>query len=243
MNSRLNWFIPAGVNSTVGSSGTSTSLGRRTQPLVAKKSRYASRSSSVFMGLDLATGSPIRDRGIDRGDRLATARVQPSSAGSSRCGRSSGFGGRGSRDGDGHGPDLGVEGHGAVVPLNGLGERPGAQHGAAGRAEDQQPLLQPGRGGRRTRLDIAHDHAAGRRVQARRRWAPRSSPLSRNRPGGPARVSAGWLRSPRRGSDTSPDQRPLDHLTAGGSSSESAHPEDRSPRPGSASRSRPSARR
>ena len=50
MNSRLNWFIPAGVNSTVGSLGTSTSLGRRTQPLEAKKSRYASRSSSVVMG-------------------------------------------------------------------------------------------------------------------------------------------------------------------------------------------------
>ena len=49
MNSRLNWFMPAGVKSTVGSLGTSTSLGRRTQPLEAKKSRYASRSSSVFM--------------------------------------------------------------------------------------------------------------------------------------------------------------------------------------------------
>ena len=39
MNSRLNWFMPAGVKSTVGSLGTSTSLGRRTQPLEAKKSR------------------------------------------------------------------------------------------------------------------------------------------------------------------------------------------------------------
>ena len=36
MNSRLNWFMPAGVKSTVGSLGTSTSLGRRTQPLEAK---------------------------------------------------------------------------------------------------------------------------------------------------------------------------------------------------------------
>ena len=49
-NSRLNWFIPAGVNSTVGSfGGTSTSLGLRRQPLVAKKSRYDSRTSSVVM--------------------------------------------------------------------------------------------------------------------------------------------------------------------------------------------------
>ena len=39
-NSRLNWFIPAGVNKTVSSPlGTSTSLARRTQPLEAKKSR------------------------------------------------------------------------------------------------------------------------------------------------------------------------------------------------------------
>src|SRR3954470_10488136 len=38
MNSRLNWFMPAGVNSTVGSLGTSTSLGLRTHPLEAKKS-------------------------------------------------------------------------------------------------------------------------------------------------------------------------------------------------------------
>ena len=46
----LNWFMPAGVNSTEGSQrGTSTSLGRRTQPLVWKKARYFSRSSSVFM--------------------------------------------------------------------------------------------------------------------------------------------------------------------------------------------------
>ena len=49
MNSRLNWFMPAGVKSTVGSLGTSTSLGRRMQPLETKKSRYASRRSSVFM--------------------------------------------------------------------------------------------------------------------------------------------------------------------------------------------------
>ncbi len=48
----LNWFIPAGVNSTEGSQrGTSTSLGRRVQPLDWKKARYFSRSSSVFMGL------------------------------------------------------------------------------------------------------------------------------------------------------------------------------------------------
>src|SRR3954469_5396337 len=51
MNSRLNWFMPAGVNSTVGSPrGTSRSLGLRTQPLDAKKSRYDSRRSSVVMG-------------------------------------------------------------------------------------------------------------------------------------------------------------------------------------------------
>src|ERR1700722_20155407 len=49
MNSFLNWFMPAGVKRTVGSLGTSTSLGRRTHPLVTKKSRNASRSSSVFM--------------------------------------------------------------------------------------------------------------------------------------------------------------------------------------------------
>src|SRR3954452_2032736 len=49
MNSRLNWFMPAGVKSTVGSLGTRTSLGRRTQPLDSKNSRNASRSSSVFM--------------------------------------------------------------------------------------------------------------------------------------------------------------------------------------------------
>ena len=57
MNSRLNWFMPAGVKSTVGSLGTSTSLARRTQPLETKKSRNASRSSSVFMYLSL-TGVP-----------------------------------------------------------------------------------------------------------------------------------------------------------------------------------------
>ena len=46
----LNWFIPAGVNRTVGSSfGTNTSVGRRTQPLDSKNARYFSRSSSVFM--------------------------------------------------------------------------------------------------------------------------------------------------------------------------------------------------
>src|SRR5262245_47192381 len=46
----LNWFMPAGVNSTDGSQrGTSTSLGRRTQPLDSKKARYFSRISSVFM--------------------------------------------------------------------------------------------------------------------------------------------------------------------------------------------------
>src|SRR5687767_5206144 len=46
----LNWFMPAGVNSTEGSQrGTSTSLGRRTQPLVSKKARYFSRSSLVFI--------------------------------------------------------------------------------------------------------------------------------------------------------------------------------------------------
>ena len=32
MNSRLNWFMPAGVNRTVGSLGTRTSLGRLMQP-------------------------------------------------------------------------------------------------------------------------------------------------------------------------------------------------------------------
>src|SRR5262245_13532116 len=46
----LNWFIPAGVKSTEGSSrGTSKSLGRRVQPLDSKNARYFSRSSSVFM--------------------------------------------------------------------------------------------------------------------------------------------------------------------------------------------------
>src|SRR4030042_3053685 len=46
----LNWFMPAGVNSTEGSQwGTSTSLGRRTQPLPSKNSRYFSRSSSDFI--------------------------------------------------------------------------------------------------------------------------------------------------------------------------------------------------
>src|SRR5215510_2887102 len=46
----LNWFMPAGVNSTDGSQrGTSTSLGRRTQPLVSKNARYFSRNSSVFI--------------------------------------------------------------------------------------------------------------------------------------------------------------------------------------------------
>ena len=41
---------PGGVNSTEGSQrGTSTSLGRRTQPLVSKKLRYFSRSSSAFI--------------------------------------------------------------------------------------------------------------------------------------------------------------------------------------------------
>ena len=45
--------MPAGVKSTDGSqAGTSTSLGRRTQPLVSKNSRYFSRSSSVFILLD-----------------------------------------------------------------------------------------------------------------------------------------------------------------------------------------------
>src|SRR5947209_924558 len=57
MNSRLNWFIPAGVNSTVGSFGTSTSLGLRTHPLDTKKSRKASRSSSVVMGGGGSLGS------------------------------------------------------------------------------------------------------------------------------------------------------------------------------------------
>ena len=42
--------LAAGVNNTEGSqAGTSTSLGRRTQPLVSKNSRYFSRSSSVFI--------------------------------------------------------------------------------------------------------------------------------------------------------------------------------------------------
>src|SRR5262245_29482477 len=46
----LNWFIPAGVNSTEGSHvGTSTSLGRRLCPFVSKKAKYFSRSSSVFI--------------------------------------------------------------------------------------------------------------------------------------------------------------------------------------------------
>src|SRR4051794_39532805 len=46
----LNWFMPAGVNSTEGSHvGTSTSLGQRLCPLVSKKARYFSRSSSVFI--------------------------------------------------------------------------------------------------------------------------------------------------------------------------------------------------
>ena len=46
----LNWFMPAGVNNTVGSQrGTSTSLGRRTQPFDWKKVRYFSRNSSAFM--------------------------------------------------------------------------------------------------------------------------------------------------------------------------------------------------
>src|SRR5271169_6811971 len=46
----LNWFMPAGVNSTDGSQrGTSTSLGRQTQPLLWKNARYFSRSSSVFI--------------------------------------------------------------------------------------------------------------------------------------------------------------------------------------------------
>ena len=48
--------MPAGVNSTVGSLGTRTSLGRRTQPLDTKKSRNASRSSSVFMLTDSFDG-------------------------------------------------------------------------------------------------------------------------------------------------------------------------------------------
>ncbi len=47
-NSRLNWFIPAGVNNTVGSFGTSTSLGRRTHPLDSKNSRNASRKLVYF---------------------------------------------------------------------------------------------------------------------------------------------------------------------------------------------------
>src|SRR4051812_5343305 len=42
--------MPAGVNSTDGSQrGTSTSLGRRTQPLDSKNDRYFSRNSSVFI--------------------------------------------------------------------------------------------------------------------------------------------------------------------------------------------------
>src|SRR5689334_13829065 len=46
----LKGFMPAGVNSTLGSQvGTSTSLAWREQPLETKNSRYFSRSSSVFM--------------------------------------------------------------------------------------------------------------------------------------------------------------------------------------------------
>src|SRR4051794_8752896 len=67
MNSRLNWFIPAGVNRTVGSFGASTSDGFLTHPLEAKKSRYASRSSSVFIaGLGLVPGRSAARR-IGRG--------------------------------------------------------------------------------------------------------------------------------------------------------------------------------
>src|SRR3954471_22014541 len=55
-NSRLNWFIPAGVNSTVGSLGTSTSLGLRTQPLDAEKSRDASRRFVVVMARRSSVG-------------------------------------------------------------------------------------------------------------------------------------------------------------------------------------------
>ena len=48
----LNWFIPAGVKRTEGSHrGTSTSLPRRTHPFEAKKARYFSRNSSVFMDI------------------------------------------------------------------------------------------------------------------------------------------------------------------------------------------------
>src|SRR3954467_6617959 len=46
----LNWFMPAGVNRTLGSQrGTSTSLGLRVWPLDSKKARYFSRISLVFM--------------------------------------------------------------------------------------------------------------------------------------------------------------------------------------------------
>src|SRR5271168_4839590 len=71
MNSFLNWFMPAGVNRTVGSLGTSTSLGRPTQPLATKKSRNASRSSSVFIDLFDSDGAEVgleRDGALQCGD-------------------------------------------------------------------------------------------------------------------------------------------------------------------------------
>src|SRR4051812_15721924 len=82
MNSRLNWFIPAGVKSTVGSLGTRTSLGRRTHPLEAKKSRYASRRSSVVIsGSFVVVGE--RGRGSSAGRSPRWGRLAPPVA--SRC--------------------------------------------------------------------------------------------------------------------------------------------------------------
>src|SRR5262245_27065824 len=78
----LNWFIPAGVKSTVGSPrGTSSSLGRRTHPLLSKKARKLSRSSSVFMGLQRSQihNAPLspRERGWGEGRGLADVPFTP----------------------------------------------------------------------------------------------------------------------------------------------------------------------
>src|SRR3954453_19476935 len=69
MNSRLNWFIPAGVNRTVASPcGTRTSEGFRTHPLEEDKSRYSSRNSSVVM----AGLGPWIDRNVNGVGRLGS---------------------------------------------------------------------------------------------------------------------------------------------------------------------------
>ena len=174
MNSRLNWFMPAGVNSTVGSLGTSTSLGRpdaalggeeieeRFAKLVGFHGRFKPAIVSLMNGVE-DSGGGGHFRGISAyrtrppsGRRAARAALsvltRPGSPVSSRRIRGT----------DGHRADIGFEDDRALPSRRRPGRSRGGRGSAARPRGRSRPSLEAGGGRGRALVDV------GRRPRRRR---------------------------------------------------------------------------